>query len=151
MITDIIGAHTAQIDGKFNVIKVELLAIKEQTIKTNGRVTRHDEELKAINKSEDMHVINCPHNKPVADFVAIRRYWRPIAIGGIALGFLAVIGGITTYSNFGKLFEKNIVTDQKIERVTENVSENTAGVSEVKKAGNQQGVENAFEYSKKEK
>lgn len=40
MFIDVIAGHTAEIDGKFELIKQELGQIKEQTTKTNGRVTK---------------------------------------------------------------------------------------------------------------
>jgi len=151
MITDLLATHTEKIEGKFNVIAVELLAIKVQTTKTNGRVNRHDEEFKLISKAEDMHVINCPHNKPVADFVAIRRYWKPIVAGLAVMGCLAVVGAYVTVDNFHQLFQKDIVIEKRVDDNTEGVIDTKEDVSNIKDAVNKQGVTNAYEYGKNEK
>lgn len=51
LLIDVLSAHTAEVDGKFELIKQELEQIKTQTTKTNGRVTKHDTELQAISLS----------------------------------------------------------------------------------------------------
>jgi predicted nuclease with TOPRIM domain len=76
MITDIYATHNAKIDGKFNVIRVELAAIKEQTTKTNGRVTKLEDKIETkitdkisnidnrieILKTNDIeHILHCPN------------------------------------------------------------------------------------------
>lgn len=61
LLTDILSTHTAEIDGKFNLIKQELNFIKEQTTKTNGRVTKHDEIIQSIQMIEKDHFIKCPN------------------------------------------------------------------------------------------
>lgn len=131
MITDLLAIHTENIEGKFNVIRVELSAIKEQTTKTNGRVTRNEEA--------------------VSDFVAIRKYWRVFALAGIVTGVLAVMGVYTTYDNFKELYHKDTVTQQKIETGVEVGKENAADISENIKAINKQGVEQSFQKSLNEK
>lgn len=52
MITDLLAIHTATIDGKFNLIEEKLDRIETQTVKTNGRVNKHDEELRALENSD---------------------------------------------------------------------------------------------------
>lgn len=150
MITDLLSIHTENIDGKFNVIRVELSAIKEQTTKTNGRVSRHDEDLTAINKAKDLYYTNCPHNKSIGDFEAIRKYWRVFAVAGIVTGVLSVIGVYQTYDNFKDLYHKDTATQQEIKNVKEYGKENEIDINDNKKAINELGVEQSFQNSIKE-
>ena len=62
LLTDVLSAHTAEIGGQFQLIKQELGQIKEQTIKTNGRVNRHDEELQNLKLIEKDHFVHCPNS-----------------------------------------------------------------------------------------
>jgi len=60
MITNVISTPLAEINGKIEIILLHLSTIKDQTIKTNGRVNRHDEELKAVQLNNIDHVVHCP-------------------------------------------------------------------------------------------
>ena len=60
MLIDVVGAHTAEIDGKFELIKQELGHIKEQTTKTNGRVNKHDQLIIDLEKKNIEHFVSCP-------------------------------------------------------------------------------------------
>ena len=65
MLTDIIGAHTAAVDGKFDVIQVQLHAIREQTTKTNGRVTVLEEKQRNLETENNLHFEHCPHTDAI--------------------------------------------------------------------------------------
>lgn len=60
ILESLISVHTAQIDGKFEVIKNELQHIKEQTTRTNGRVNKHDEQIRSLREADIQHIIDCP-------------------------------------------------------------------------------------------
>lgn len=61
LLKDVLATHTAEINGQFNLIKQELSFIKEQTIKTNGRVNKHDELFQKMQLSEKDHFQHCPN------------------------------------------------------------------------------------------
>jgi len=60
LLKDVLSAHTATIDGQFNLIVSDLSHIKEQTTKTNGRVTKLEEQRQAALLLEASHFQNCP-------------------------------------------------------------------------------------------
>ena len=53
ILNDVLKGHTAEVNGKFEVIKTELSIIKEQTTKTNGRVNDLDGEVNKL-KGNDL-------------------------------------------------------------------------------------------------
>jgi predicted nuclease with TOPRIM domain len=61
MLTDVLAGHTSEINGRYNVIHSNLIQIKEQTTKTNGRVTALEDKLEKLEKTEIQHIINCPN------------------------------------------------------------------------------------------
>jgi len=56
----ILSTHTAVINGQFKLIASDLTHIKEQTTKTNGRVTKLEEQRQAALLLEASHFQNCP-------------------------------------------------------------------------------------------
>jgi len=146
-INDLLAIHTAQIDGKFNVITTELSAIKEQTTKTNGTVRKHDAEIRTLQMAENVHVLNCPHNEPMSNYAAIYKFWKPLAITGIVIACISVAGAITTASNFRDLFQKDTAIEQEVQKVKEVSKENKAEIQNSKKAINELGTESAFQNS----
>lgn len=62
---DVLSIHTAEINGRFNVIHTQLLAIKEQTTKTNGRVTKNEEVLKGLEIADINHLAKCPNQSRI--------------------------------------------------------------------------------------
>ena len=97
---DVIATHTAQIDGKFDVIKNELAHIKEQTTKTNGRVNKHDDLILELQKADISHINNCPIEQRVSTLEKSEYFkkgmWKMVLIisgvascvTGLILGFL---------------------------------------------------------------
>ena len=72
-LNQILDTHTAQIngkfnviEGKFNVIEVKLTNIETQTTKTNGRVNKLEDKVEVLQKDESNHVNNCPQAKRIA-------------------------------------------------------------------------------------
>lgn len=60
LMKDVLYAHTAAIDGQFKVIASDLAHIKEQTTKTNGRVTKLEDYRQSALLTEANHFQNCP-------------------------------------------------------------------------------------------
>ena len=66
--TQLLLTHSAEVQGKFDVINVKLESIIEQTTKTNGRVNKLEyktipeinEKISKISLNEINHVVNCP-------------------------------------------------------------------------------------------
>lgn len=67
MFTDVLSGHTQEINGRYNVIHSNLIQIKEQTTKTNGRVTALEDKLEKLEKTEIQHIINCPNTKRIGE------------------------------------------------------------------------------------
>ena len=92
---DVIAKHTAQIDGKFDVIKNELAHIKEQTTKTNGRVNKHDDLISDLQKADIQHIINCPIEsrlKKIETSESVKSgMWKMILIVGAIVGSATAI------------------------------------------------------------
>jgi hypothetical protein len=99
MLTDILSGHTEEMKGRFNVIHTNLIQIKEQTTKTNGRVTSLENEMETVKREELLHVVNCPvigrvksleekelSRKAVVKFLLL--------IGGISGGIAGLIVGV---------------------------------------------------------
>lgn len=153
MITDIGAANTAEIKGELALIKQEVSFVREQTTRTNGRVNRHDEEIKNLSKTEDLHVVNCPHNEPISKFTAVYRFWKPLAITGIVIACISIAGAVVTASNFRNLFKEDIEIKHEIKKVELKTSEENkdrkADILENTKTINDLGTDNAFKESSK--
>ena len=65
LMTDIISSHTENVNGKFEVIKTELGAIKAQTTKTNGRVNSIEYEIEELKLNDKTHLLSCPNTKRI--------------------------------------------------------------------------------------
>lgn len=53
MLSDVLLGHSEEMKGRFNVIHANLIQIKEQTTKTNGRVNALEDEVEALQKSDN--------------------------------------------------------------------------------------------------
>lgn len=64
VIESLLKAHqkqiTSELSGQFNLIANDLAHIKEQTTKTNGRVTKLEGQMGTVLLSEATHGQNCP-------------------------------------------------------------------------------------------
>ena len=98
--TDVLATHTAEINGRFNVIHTQLLAIKEQTTKTNGRVTKAEEVLKGLEIADINHLAMCPNQSRIKALEDAKTEENGMVkfvfkagsiIGGVALIVIAVL------------------------------------------------------------
>jgi hypothetical protein len=60
MLTDILGGHLENIDGKFNVIDEKINSVIVQTTRTNGRVLKLEDKTQTLEIRDKEHIINCP-------------------------------------------------------------------------------------------
>lgn len=102
MLTDVLAAHTAEIDGKFKVIEEKLIRIEAQTTKTNGRVNRHDQAITDLEKADITHIANCPLESRMkvveADVSARKSVWRFVVIAsGAILSFALFVIALMEY------------------------------------------------------
>lgn len=67
MLTDVLSGHVQDINGRYNVIHANLIQIKEQTTKTNGRVTALEDKLQKLEQTEIQHIINCPNTRRISE------------------------------------------------------------------------------------
>lgn len=72
MLTDVLAAQTAEINGKFKVVEQRMIRFEEgqirieaQTTKTNGRVTNHDALLQKMQLIEKDHFVKCPNTDKI--------------------------------------------------------------------------------------
>jgi hypothetical protein len=63
---ELLAAKLAAVDEKFNTIHEILVRIEEQTKKTNGRVTAHDDKIKTLELDGLKHTISCPQISVIA-------------------------------------------------------------------------------------
>ena len=61
LLLDVLSTHTAEINGKFNVINEILERIEVQTTKTNGRVNKLEEKAIILELNDVKHLSECPH------------------------------------------------------------------------------------------
>jgi hypothetical protein len=99
LMKDALSTHTTIISGQFKLIAADLSHIKEQTQKTNGRVTKLEEQRQASLVAELTHFQNCP----IADKVELLEQDRAsrknlnrffVALGSAVVGTAAVIAVI---------------------------------------------------------
>lgn len=86
-----LGGFLKEINGKFDVITNELGHIKEQTTKTNGRVT-------SLEKKPEHNALNCPWSNTISDLVDNQKAYDAIKKWKVAAITMAgiIIGAITT-------------------------------------------------------
>lgn len=154
LINDILGVFVERMEGqfetmsvRFEVLDVKLEAIKEQTTKTNGRVSKHDIELIAINKAEILHPINCPHGKSIEELLTIKKNWKVYAISGLVIGFLAIASALTVYESAKDLFKADVKIEQSVKSVQDVNKVQDKKIDNNKKAINDQAVDKAFQES----
>lgn len=95
ILTDVLAVHTAEINGQFNLIKQELHFIKDQTTKTNGRVTRHDELFHKMELIEKDHFLKCPNTERISTLEDDRTGKKSIESFVVKVGmFVAAVTGI---------------------------------------------------------
>lgn len=73
LFNDLLNAHSERIEGKFNLINEKLERIEQQTIKTNGRVNKHDEQINELQQADIKHTINCPFASDVKELQNIEQ------------------------------------------------------------------------------
>ena len=60
MLIDILSGQTEEMKGRYNVIHANLTQIKEQTTKTNGRVSSLEKKVDSLERNDIEHLIKCP-------------------------------------------------------------------------------------------
>ena len=65
LLLDVISSHTAEVDGKFNVIHEKLERIEAQTTKTNGRVNKLEEKTEILKINDIEHITHCPNSEKI--------------------------------------------------------------------------------------
>lgn len=65
MLSDVIALQTADLHKKLDLTIQELGFVKEQTTKTNGRVTKHDEVIRKLELEDANHLAKCPNMKRI--------------------------------------------------------------------------------------
>lgn len=100
MLIDAMKSHSENVEliikGKFDVIDFKLDAIKEQTTKTNGRVTANEADIQKLKESNIGHVINCPNTAKITTLEqmefgrkAVSTFtWKQIGAIGVIAGII---------------------------------------------------------------
>lgn len=96
---------TKLMDANFNNVLDKLDSIEEQTKKTNGRVTKLEQEVEQIKLDDINHIIKCPLNNEVKqikddllEYKFMKKYPKLSLIG---LAFIGVIMIVMTLSQIG--------------------------------------------------
>ena len=61
MFTTAIAAQNELINSKFDLVHLELKQIKEQVVKTNGRVNKLEEKTEQLKINDIDHIVHCPN------------------------------------------------------------------------------------------
>jgi predicted nuclease with TOPRIM domain len=91
MFEDILQAQTEKINGRLNVIHINLVSIDEQTKKTNGRVTVLEKDVEILQKDGITHYVNCPQ-VPRIGALEKSEFSRKIIYKFISVLWLATLG-----------------------------------------------------------
>ena len=74
MVQDIVGVQYAEIIGRLNVLNGHIATINGTTTrtekhaeKTNGRVTKLEDEVESLQKINMVHLVNCPNTLKIAE------------------------------------------------------------------------------------
>lgn len=102
MLIDILSGQTEEMKGRYNVIHVNLTQIKEQTTKTNGRVSALEKEVEKLKLSEAEHVLSCPNDEKIRALQdnelskksIVRFFILSTAVAGTIVGIIATIIGL---------------------------------------------------------
>jgi DNA integrity scanning protein DisA with diadenylate cyclase activity len=115
------GIHV-KMDAEFSVLNLQLSQIKEQTTKTNNRVTHIEEDIVDLQEKGLTHIIECPNTKDIKDLnVDLREYrmlkkYPKIAIGIIVVASIMIL--LTTFEfqyKISKRTDANTLQVQKTE------------------------------------
>jgi predicted nuclease with TOPRIM domain len=98
MIGDILGIQAEKTEGKFNVINEKLDAITEQTTRTNGRVTKLENQVFQIQINELNHTKACPQNKRLEKLET--ESLSQSAVKKFLIGSLAIIVSLASIITF---------------------------------------------------
>lgn len=94
------GVH-AKIDAEFTVVNMQLSQIKEQTTKTNGRVSRLEENVTSLEKREIYHYTECPNSEKIesinSELMEYRIFKKYPKIGIGVLAFTCLISIISIW------------------------------------------------------
>lgn len=151
LIEDILGKFVERIDGRFNVMFVELTVIKELQIKTNDTVKKHDAEIKNLEMADmqyEQNERNYPKAEDIRELIEIRKRWKYYAISSLVIGFMSIASVVTVYESVRALYRKDV---QQVEQAVKTIQKETKVQDEKidnnKNAINDQAVEQAFQNS----
>ena len=106
MIEDVIGKNYAEIKGMLNTMSANLVRIegitsetREHARKTNGRVTKLEEEVEELQKVNLVHVVNCPNTKKIeilekfqTERDAVKKFaWGQVVVASAIIGFVIAV------------------------------------------------------------
>lgn len=99
MLTDVLQGTINQIEGKLEVIHVDLKFTKNQTVRTNGRVNELENEVGRIKMREIQHVAACPNtarlksleDKEISRKAVVKFLALASAVGGGVAGLVVSI------------------------------------------------------------
>jgi hypothetical protein len=102
------------LESEFKHIRTELLYIKEQTTKTNSRVSHVEDEIVSLKLADANHVINCPISSRVDKIdddlmeVRVAKKYPKLTILIVAIAIIVtLIGSIETIKSL-KLLENRV-------------------------------------------
>ena len=102
MMEDILSAHNKEIKGRLNVMQAHLVHIKEQTTRTNGRVTALEEAVDALHEADTKHTITCPNIPRIVALENAELSRKTITkfIAGVSVATGAIVGAVVAIIEF---------------------------------------------------
>lgn len=102
-LNSILETHSARIDGKFDVINNKLDNIEKQTTKTNGRVSKLEENVQVLNIKDQNHIMYCPQQNRIKTLEdeqisskSIKKFFYAgvgiiVGLGGLILAIIEIV------------------------------------------------------------
>jgi hypothetical protein len=117
LLVDVMGKPLEAINGQYRLVSNQLTNIETQTIKTNGRVTQAEHDIKELQMGEIKHVVNCPMVPRLEKIETNMLFYKwiknnpKLAISGLLFLILLLIGRIATPVIDKNAIEKQLIID----------------------------------------
>lgn len=120
------GLNT-HINAQFEIVHDRLELIKEQTTKTNGRVTELEKEVDGLHEKLVMHPLECSKAKEISelkeDLIEYKFFKRYPKLTAVILAIFAIGIFISAYGTFSTIH--NNIKSKAMEQTIDTINQNT--------------------------